>query len=615
MKTPARVAAVAATAALALAATTVPALASLSPAPVVPVNQSGVVVGWPAPNTTPDEITVPDSLKDRALTSIAASSGRAVAVTADGHVVSWGRSDALFYGAHATVQPAGLDHVASVAIMGNNGQGNILALRSDGTVVAWGSTRTGVNDVPSDLSGVVSIALGPYEAFAVKSDGTVVAWGSVLADPPPAGLTGVASISVSPAGGEVLALTSDHNVVAWGSGGNAYGQQSVPADIQGRVMAVRATEQIGLALLTDGSLREWGNADTLGAPLPPAPTVGDPYVDADLDGSGCGIAATQAGHVVTWGQSTCPRTPPASLADQHTVAVAFEVGNGAALALVSAFAVAAPPAITGTAQVGQTLTLTPARFSVDPDGASATQWRADGNPITGATGDTLALTDALTGKTITATQTATKDGRSVTATSDPVGPVKAATSLRATASTTAYGTRATITVTASPATATGTIQVKNGSAVIGTATLAGGRAAVSIPGTTFAPGAHTLTVAYTGDSNDAPATTTAALTVVKASPSLAVKVSPKKLTKATLKKAKAKVTVTAAGYVPTGTVQIYLKNKRLAAATLSNGQATLKLKKLKKLAKNKKKLKLQIRYGGDGTTNTATTNTTIKLKH
>ena len=55
--------------------------------------------------------------------------------------------------------------------------GNSLALKSDGTVVAWGLNNKGQTKVPEDLKSVVAIAAGSDHSLALKSDGTVVAWG------------------------------------------------------------------------------------------------------------------------------------------------------------------------------------------------------------------------------------------------------------------------------------------------------------------------------------------------------------------------------------------------------------------------------------------------------
>jgi hypothetical protein len=83
------------------------------------------------------------------------------------------------------------------------------------------------------------------------------------------------------------------------------------------------------------------------------------------------------------------------------------------------------PAITGTAQVGQTLTVTNGTWA----GNSATyahQWRAAGVNISGATGTTYVPVIGDIGKIITCVVTATNGTGSVSATSNATAAVVAA---------------------------------------------------------------------------------------------------------------------------------------------------------------------------------------------
>jgi hypothetical protein len=54
-----------------------------------------------------------------------------------------------------------------------------LALKTNGSVVAWGGNGYGQATVPTAArSGVVAIAAGGVESVALKSDGSVVTWGA-----------------------------------------------------------------------------------------------------------------------------------------------------------------------------------------------------------------------------------------------------------------------------------------------------------------------------------------------------------------------------------------------------------------------------------------------------
>ena len=118
-----------------------------------------------------------------------------------------------------------------------------LALRSDGTVVAWGYNGDGelgnglltsratpglVKDISGvgPLTGVVAIAASQESSMALRADGTVVAWGTYPGDgstlkPLPVQVSGLGGlgqlggvVAIAAGGEHGLALRSDGSVVA-----------------------------------------------------------------------------------------------------------------------------------------------------------------------------------------------------------------------------------------------------------------------------------------------------------------------------------------------------------------------------------------------------------------
>ena len=114
------------------------------------------------------------------------------------------------------------------------------ALKSDGTVVGWGSDSTGAS-VPAGLTDVVEIS----RSLALKKDGTVVGIGYGVA---PSGLTNVAAL------GNNLVLKKDGTLFAWGD--NTYGQANVPTGSD--FVAVGSGNTWNVALKSNGMVVGWG---------------------------------------------------------------------------------------------------------------------------------------------------------------------------------------------------------------------------------------------------------------------------------------------------------------------------------------------------------------------
>jgi hypothetical protein len=196
--------------------------------------------------------------------------------------------------------PSGLSGVTAVA--GDEAQS--LALKQDGTVVAWGCSPGdfGQCSVPNGLSGVTAIAAGVFHSLALKSDGSVVAWGCA---PPgedvgqctgPSGLSGASAIAAGYY--HSLAVRSDGSVAAWGCAGyRDYGQCSVPNGLSG-VTAVAAGHTDSLALKSDGSVVAWGCLTDEGLCDVPSGLSGVTAISAGFAHS---LALKSDGTVVAWG--------------------------------------------------------------------------------------------------------------------------------------------------------------------------------------------------------------------------------------------------------------------------------------------------------------------------
>ena len=233
-----------------------------------------------------------------------------LALKTDGTVWAWGLNEDGQLGnktsgtdnkSYVPERVSGLSGVKAISA----GNAHSLALKTDGTVWAWGDNFYGqlgdgtsgtdtdsnvpvqVKD-PTDpstfLQGVTAISAGDAFNLALKKDGTVRAWGvneygqlgngtsGTGADSEvPVRVSGLTSVrAISAGGAHSLALRSNGGVRAWG--GNFYGQlgngtdgegtdSNVPVQVSGLktdVTAISAGAGHNLALKDTGGVRAWG---------------------------------------------------------------------------------------------------------------------------------------------------------------------------------------------------------------------------------------------------------------------------------------------------------------------------------------------------------------------
>ncbi len=276
---------------------------------------------------------------------IAAGGQHSLAVCIDSTTQSWGYDfygqlgdDAGLADKPTPVQVAGLTGI--IAISG--GWGHSLALKSDGTVWAWGLDSYGAlgNDAVFEqqskpvavagLTGIIAIASGEAHSLALDNTGKVWSWGddkvgqlgdgaALVKQSMPVrvvDLTGI--IAIAAAESHSLALKKDGTVWSWGY--DAGGQLGNDAILANKPTPVRVAALTGitaistgwwhsLALKNDGTVWAWGhdnygqlgdNADLEGKPTP-VRVAALKAITAVAAGGGNGFALDTAGKVWSWG--------------------------------------------------------------------------------------------------------------------------------------------------------------------------------------------------------------------------------------------------------------------------------------------------------------------------
>jgi hypothetical protein len=218
------------------------------------------------------------------------------------------------------------------------GEDHVIALRSDGTLVAWGGNLYGQCNVPALPSGrtISSISARYQSNWLVLDDGSIVVFGKTSFGQAafPTLPLGVGYVCVYPGRLHYVALCSDGEVVAWGD--NSNGECNVPPLPPGMVYtAIAAGWQHSVAARSDGAIVVWGNNSTPPPPVPP----GIPCI-----GLACGdhhaVALLLTGQVLAWGrngvlQSYVPGRDDVTIGAQQAHFIDLAMGHTHALAVTS----------------------------------------------------------------------------------------------------------------------------------------------------------------------------------------------------------------------------------------------------------------------------------------
>jgi alpha-tubulin suppressor-like RCC1 family protein len=413
------------------------------------------------------------ALENKTVTQITTGYIHTCALISDGTVTCWG------YGSDGRLGTGNNNNSnIPVAVTGgalenktvtqiSTGDAHTCALISDGTVTCWGwgaygqlgTGDTNTSNIPVAVTGgalenktVTQITSGSGHTCALISDGTVTCWGAGGNGQLGTGNNNNSNIPVAVTGGALenktvtqidtgythtCALISDGAVTCWGLG--AYGQlgtgnnnnSNIPVAVTGGALENKTVTQIAAgsshmcALISDGAVTCWGagssgqlgTGDNNTSNTPVAVTGGaleNKTVTQIATGYNHTCALISDGTVTCWGFGGYGQLGTGNTNNSNVpMAIVWPVQ---AVNTVQ-------PSISGTAQVGQTLTANDGTWTGTPTPTFTYQWYTCTAKITSATQtvpgtcseistteNTLELTSAHAGKYMTVEVTGTSTG-------------------------------------------------------------------------------------------------------------------------------------------------------------------------------------------------------------
>ncbi len=185
------------------------------------------------------------------------------------------------------------------------GLDHIVVVTEDNKVIAWGNNRLGITRIPPEVQGkkIVDLQAGYQATMVLDEAGTVHFWGNEsnfsinLYDYEKQ--IDQFALNVSTA----IALTKDHKVVSLAKGESLFSE--IPDSVQGSAVAVASTDNVGAALLKDGTVTTWGvqTADAYSVPEEIQGQV------AELKGGRTHFTALlKDGSVYSWGENYFEQT-------------------------------------------------------------------------------------------------------------------------------------------------------------------------------------------------------------------------------------------------------------------------------------------------------------------
>ena len=203
----------------------------------------------------------------------------------------------------ATPAPTATETPSPVKLLSvDSGQVHTCGVKTDGSVVCWGSDWYGQSTPPS--GSFLQVSAGDSHTCGVKMDGSVVCWGGNdlgQSEPPPWSFTSVsAGLSFS------CGVKTDRSVVCWGDRSEVAPRYTMDPPPSGSFSSVSAGNGVVCGIRTDGTAVCW-DAGTSRAPGAP-PSGLYSYISVTTS-TACAVKTD--GAVVCWGDnSSGEATPP-----------------------------------------------------------------------------------------------------------------------------------------------------------------------------------------------------------------------------------------------------------------------------------------------------------------
>ena len=136
---------------------------------IIALKSDGTVIGWGS--NSDGQLDIPNNLSN--VKSISAGNNHSIAVKNDGSVVGWGSNK----NSEITI-PSDLGAVKEIfSSSGSSPLSGNFAVLEDGSLRYWGAASS-IMKPPTFLNNPLSIAAGPLHGVAINSDGSISAWGS-----------------------------------------------------------------------------------------------------------------------------------------------------------------------------------------------------------------------------------------------------------------------------------------------------------------------------------------------------------------------------------------------------------------------------------------------------